>query len=53
MLAAESPIMQQAAEDRESVFKMKGKVVRLVHLYLFKFGEYFVNYQDACFQAIW
>lgn len=33
LLGTEFPIMQSTAEDREAVFKMKGKVVRLVYQY--------------------
>jgi ribosomal protein S17E len=28
-------------------------VVSLIYLYNFKFGEYFREYADSCFQAIW
>lgn len=34
-------------------FKARAKVVRLVHLYQFKFGEFFAKYEEAFFQTIW
>ena len=35
------------------LFKARAKVVRLVQLYQFKFGEYFDKHQDVFFQKIW
>ena len=46
-------MMQAELKDREQVCKAKAKVVRLVHLYQFKFGEYFAKYMDVFFQKIW
>ena len=41
------------AKDFECLFKARAKVVRLVHLYHFKFGEFFTAKADAFFQKIW
>mmetsp|Transcript_31763 Transcript_31763/g.31041 ORF Transcript_31763/g.31041 Transcript_31763/m.31041 type:complete len:181 (-) Transcript_31763:1676-2218(-) len=35
------------------LYRCKGKVVRLVHLYSFKFGEHFQAYVEVFFQKIW
>ena len=53
LLANEFPLMQNNSNDREAVFRAKAKVVRLVHLYQFKFGEYFATHADLFFQSIW
>ncbi len=53
LLANEFPLMQNNSTDREAVFRAKAKVVRLVHLYQFKFGEYFATHADLFFQSIW
>ena len=39
----------QDAKDYEKVFKARAKVVRLVQLYQFKFGEYFEAKADLFF----
>ena len=43
----------QEAKDFEKVFKARAKVVRMVQLYQFKFGEYFEAKADLFFQKIW
>jgi exportin-2 (importin alpha re-exporter) len=53
LLNTEFPLMQATPVDREAVYRTKAKVVRLVHLYQFKFGEYFATHADIFFQAIW
>jgi len=35
------------------IIKARGKVVSLIYLYSFKFGEYFRQYSDPMFQAVW
>lgn len=35
------------------IIKARGKVVSLVYLYTFKFGEFFREYQDPMFDSIW
>jgi len=35
------------------IIKARGKVVSLVYLYTFKFGEYFKDYSDPMFECIW
>lgn len=35
------------------IIKARGKVVSLIYLYSFKFGEHFNNYKDPMFQAVW
>ena len=35
------------------LIKGKAKVVRLVHLYSFKFGEFFATYYKGFFDKIW
>jgi exportin-2 (importin alpha re-exporter) len=37
----------------DEIVKARGKVVSLIYLYSFKFGEYFKQYNDGMFQAIW
>ena len=41
------------AKIPEEIIKARGKVVSLVYLYTFKFGEYFSKYSETVFQAIW
>ena len=43
----------QNLKDKESLYKARAKVVRLAHLYQFKFSEEFGNYADKFFQKIW
>ena len=33
--------------------KARGKVVSLIYLYTFKFGEYFKEFSDGMFQNVW
>lgn len=35
------------------MIRSRSKVVRLIHIYSFKFQEYFGNYQSGFFQSIW
>ena len=42
-----------SAPDYEMLFKARAKVVRLVHLYQFKFVEYFESKQNEFFNKIW
>jgi hypothetical protein len=35
------------------LIKARGKVVSLIYLYSFKFGEFFRAYQDPMFHSIW
>lgn len=37
----------------EEVTKCRGKAVRLVQMYTFKFGEYFSQYDNYFFEKIW
>lgn len=50
ILSQDYPKLQEVPEE---ITKARGKVVSLVYLYTFKFGEYFGQYQDPMFQAIW
>ena len=43
----------QSLKDKESLYKARAKVVRLAHLYQFKFSEHFEGYADTYFQKIW
>lgn len=35
------------------IIKARGKVVSLISLYTFKFGEHFNDYKDPMFMAVW
>ena len=35
------------------VIKARGKVVSLIYLYSFKFGEHFSKFNDPMFQGVW
>ena len=37
----------------DEIVKARGKVVSLVYLYTFKFGEYFKEFRDIMFQNVW
>lgn len=39
--------------DMEKLFKARAKVVRMVHLYQFKFAEFFEKQADLFFGKIW
>jgi exportin-2 (importin alpha re-exporter) len=41
------------AKQPAEVIKARGKVVSLIYLYNFKFGEYFREYSEPMFLAIW
>jgi hypothetical protein len=43
----------QSAKDREILFRARAKVVRLAHLYQFKFSEHFEKYANIFFEKIW
>jgi Cse1 len=42
-----------SSQEIKELIKCRSKVVRLVHLYQFKFGEHFAQYQQHFFQKIW
>ncbi len=46
-------LLQREQPQSAALQKAQTKVVRLVHLYQSKFGEYFKQYQDHFFQQIW
>ena len=50
ILGQDYPMFQKIPEE---IIKARGKVVSLVYLYTFKFGEYFSKYSETMFQAIW
>jgi len=50
ILSQDFPKLQKVPVD---IIRARGKVVSLIYLYNFKFGEYFREYQDPMFQAIW
>ena len=52
ILDTDYPAMS-AAPDFEKLFKARAKVVRMVHLYQFKFGEHFESKEQQFFQKIW
>lgn len=41
------------AKVPEELIKCRAKVVRLVHIYTFKFGEHFSKYNEYFFTKIW
>jgi len=41
------------AKQPPEIIKARGKVVSLIYLYNFKFGEYFRAYSEPMFLAIW
>jgi hypothetical protein len=43
----------QNVSDMEKLFKARAKVVRMVHLYQFKFAEFFEKQADLFFGKIW
>lgn len=52
MMETDYPQLQNLS-DAEKLFKARAKVVRMVHLYQFKFAEYFEKQADMFFGKIW
>ena len=44
---------QKLQKVPDELHKARGKVVSLIYLYNFKFGEHFQQYQDDMFMSIW
>ena len=52
LLDTDFPQVQTPAQF-ERFYRARAKVVRLVHIYMFKFNDFFQEKQDAFFQKIW
>ena len=50
ILSQDYPKFQKVPQE---IIKARGKVVSLIYLYNFKYGEYFRPYSEPMFQAVW